>query len=58
MTLAMVKVFPEPVTPQQSLCGYVLHDAFGQLGDGFRLVAGGLIVGYEFEIHEIRKLVN
>ncbi|CDD52449.1 unknown [Bacteroides sp. CAG:875] len=44
--------------PQQGLCGYVLHDAFGQLSDGFRLVAGGLIVGYEFEIHEIRKLVN
>ena len=36
---------------QQRLCRHMLPDTFSQLGDGLRLVAGRLIVGYQFKIH-------
>ena len=39
MTLAMVKVLPEPVTPEQRLEGEPVVDALDQLGDRLGLVA-------------------
>jgi hypothetical protein len=41
MTLAMLKVLPEPVTPSSVWCAN-RFDALDHLADGFRLIAGGL----------------
>ncbi len=41
MTLAIVKVLPEPVTPKQGLEGFALPQAIDQLGNGSGLVARG-----------------
>ena len=51
MTLAMVKVLPEPVTPSSTwLALAILGDAFDQLADRRRLVAGRLIIGDDPEL--------
>ena len=51
MTLAMVKVLPEAGDADQRLLSGAGEHAFGQPGDGLRLVSGRLIRGGQFE-HE------
>jgi hypothetical protein len=45
ITLAMVKVLPEPVTPSSTWLRSPFSTALDEVGDGGRLVAGGLVVG-------------
>ena len=49
MTLAMVKVLPEPVTPSSTWSRSPALDARDQLGDRLRLVARGLEIGLDDE---------
>ena len=49
MTLAMVNVLPEPVTPSSVWCFAPDEQAFRQLRDGLRLISGGLVGRNEFE---------
>lgn len=51
ITFAIVKVLPDPVTPNKVCAGDSFQHPFGQLGDSFRLVAGGLVFGNQFKIH-------
>jgi hypothetical protein len=52
MTLAMLKVLPEPVTPSSVWCqpGF---DALDHQADGFRLIAGGLETGDELKFGHV-----
>ena len=49
MTLAIVKVLPEPVTPEQGLVRQAVLEAVDELCDGLGLVAGRLIIGLELK---------
>ena len=49
MTLAIVKVLPEPVTPIKHLVMFSAAQPLGQSLDGLRLIAGGLEGGFELE---------
>ena len=49
-TFAMVKVLPEPVTPEQGLVRVPAQHALGQLADGPRLVALRLVVADDLEV--------
>ena len=49
MTLAIVKVLPEPVTPIKHLVLFPLAQPFDQGLDGLGLIAGGLEGGDELE---------
>ena len=42
MTLAIVNVLPEPVTPISTWCCFALAQPLDQRLDGLRLIAGGL----------------
>jgi hypothetical protein len=46
----MVKVLPEPVTPEQNLRLFALLSSPDQLGDRLRLVARRLIIGDDPEL--------
>ena len=48
MTLAMVKVFPEPVA-EEHLCRFAGLHAFRELADGFGLVAHRAVRGGELK---------
>ena len=49
ITLAIVKVLPEPVTPISTWCFFAAAQPFGQGLDGLGLIAGGLEGGNELE---------
>jgi hypothetical protein len=51
MTLAMVKVLPEPVTPRRTSSFSPVWDARDELGDGAGLVALRLVIGGALEVH-------
>ena len=50
MTLAMVKVLPEPVTPSRVWCGLLVADPLDELVDRPGLVAGGLVGADQLEV--------
>ena len=45
----MVKVLPMPVTPSSVWCAKPVVQALDELLDRLRLIAGGLVVGFESE---------
>ena len=51
MTLAIVNVLPEPVTPEQHLVFLAVKYPARERLDGRSLVALRLVTGNEFEIH-------
>ena len=52
MTLAMVKVLPEPVTPSSTWCFSPAAKPLHKLVDRARLIALRLVAGDELKVHE------
>ena len=52
ITLAMVKVLPEPVTPSSTWCFSPAAKPLHQLVDGPRLIAPRLVGGHQLKVHE------
>jgi hypothetical protein len=51
MTLAMVKVLPEPVTPSSTWCFSPAPKTLHQLGNRPRLISPRLVAGHQFKVH-------
>ncbi len=51
MTLAIVNVLPEPVTPISTWCFWPALQSADERLDGLRLIAGGLERAGELELH-------
>ncbi len=54
MTLAMVKVLPEPVTPSSTWCCLAVADAADELLDGLLLVAARAVVDHQTKAHRLQ----
>ena len=54
MTLAMVKVLPEPVTPSSTWCGSPSRTPRDEFGDGVFLVTARAVGHGKLEAHSLR----